>query len=570
MTDKVVTANQSGLFSSNKIFEYTSKSGQFDMSNSKELTSERGMTIQEISDKLCEMGIIITNRMIGKIFLNFCDKIELKIDGQHVRLYKLKDGIEVPSLDTLEKEYLIKESDNELLRKSIHFESKISTESKPFDVYIAITLSFIKTNQFQVYANKSISMRNWINDMFEMMTTQDYETSKKAILPSFSEKWLMKNKLARLCPNSIPPKITYKINPEIFKAGISLVIFNLDEKYGWSIDTKNRLDEYNERQKKLYEEKKRQQELKEEQERERKIQEQIKYNKEHRLTHEEYMRQEHQKNANILGISIDDYVSFYNDFSKRFEKHSFGQYNPVSYYKRLHQFDGKDLTKLYTPKKNNDEYYFLKDDYTNEYYWILGELIECKPDSIERKRFESEIKRREIEVRERIKEVQGRHDEIERKNEIKLEEARQQYISFCKYKAETTPYFSLYGKERFRKLHWDDEREMLWYSKNQNDEDDDSHPIPVCLPSKYGETEERIQSYHLIQNENHVWKKTLNSVIKKNKTQNEIEQLTNNDPMLGMALTLVKMMNQISQQNIKLNNKRLKSRMKEEQTDEDE
>lgn len=99
-TTNIVESANSSLHS-NKNFIYQSKNAYFDMTNfvaryANELTNDRGMLVSDIVEKLDEMNITMSGRMVGQVFPIFCDKTVTEINYRRVTFYKLKPEIEVP------------------------------------------------------------------------------------------------------------------------------------------------------------------------------------------------------------------------------------------------------------------------------------------------------------------------------------------------------------------------------------------------------------------------------------------------------------------------------------------
>lgn len=558
MATQVIAENIT-LFPSKKNFIYQSKNAYFDMTKfvskySNELTSERGMMVPDIIEKLEELNISMTSQMLGKVFTVFCDKSNSKIDSKFITFYKLKPDIEVPEYISSEDPIMKIESNEAILKENLHLNKHIDKDSKSFDIYIMIMLAYMKTDKFQSYTSKSMNMNVWARDLYEQMTKQDYESSNKSIIPSFAEKWLLNRKLAKLLPNYIPPKITFKINELEFKACIQLVITNLDSKYHWSIDTKNRYDKFIVEQNRLAELRRKAEEerkLKEEEQRhqyenseEYRKQQEENTNKELEERRQNLIKETNQHNADLLHITYDEYVNFYNKFKQRFQR-----YEPVEYYTRLHKYDGKDLSTFKVKKSTSNEYYFLYDNYLQDFYWILGELKLFDPESEMITILNTEIDRRNKEIEDKKKAIEDRHQQERETNLKKINDVKLECINFCKDKAEHEPYLSMFGKERFRKIHWNDKRQILWYTKNRHDEDDYSHPIIIWQTYEINENnlndpqyvDDIIRSYNKIRNSHHAWEKQLE--IKKT-----------NDP----RYTLGDLMMQIIKEEVKHNTKELK------------
>ena len=532
--------NTNSSFPSNKNFVYQSKNAYFDMTNfvaryANELTNDRGMLASDVMDKLEDMNIFMSPQMMGKVFPIFCDKTDTKIDYKHVTFYKLKPEIEVPEYVSPEETSTKVESDESILKDNIHINTHIDKDSKTFDIYVMIMLAYMKTDRFQTYTSTSTNMMRWSNDLYKQMTDHEYVSGKKADKPSFAEKWLLNKRLARMVPNSIPIKITFEINELEFNACIQLVIAILDQKYQWSVDVKKRYEDHMEEQskiahvRKLLEEQKKQEEEERELELKRKIETNEKSIEERQR---EFIMETNQRNADQLHISYEEYINFYNKFQSRFQTKTYPHYDPVEYYTRLHRYDGKDLSTFNVRKSSSDRYYFLRDNYLVEFQWILDELTQFDPDSLMIPILTDEIKRRNKEIESKMEEIKEKDNKQIEANRLRIEAAKQEYINFCKDKAKNKPYLSIYGKRQFRKVHWDDERKILWYSKNNHDEDDDRHPKTALPPDKIDHkklidneyVDTIIRSYKQIQDKRHVWKVSLNYVEKQKKNK------TNKDP----------------------------------------
>ena len=568
--------NANNSFPSNKNFVYQSKNAYFDMTNfvirySNELTNDRGMLASDVMDKLEDMNISMSPQMMGKVFQVFCDKTTTTIDSKYVTYYKLKPEIEVPEYVSPEETITKVESDEQILKDNLHINTHIDKDSKSFDIYVMITSSYMKTDSFQTYVSTSMNMMRWSLDLYKQMTDHEYSSSKKTDKPSFAEKWLLNKRIARLVPNSIPIKTTFEINELEFRACIQLVIINLDRKYQWSVDVKKRYDKYIEEQNKLadarkkLEEQKRQEEEEKERERKRQLENDDKLIEERRRT---LIMEMNQHNADQLHISYEEYVNFYNRFQPRFQINAYPQYDPIEYYNKLHRYDGKDLSTFKVKKSLTDRYYFVQDNYLVEFQWILDELNQFDPSSSMIPILSDEIKRRNEEIELKKEEIKEKDNKQIEANRMRIVKAEQEYIDFCKDKAENKPYLSIYGKEKFRKVHWDDERKVLWYSKNNNDEDDDRHPKIVFQPyetsaqdlvdDEYVETV--ICSYKQIQDKSHVWKITLNYIEKQKKNK------TNTDPVYLLGNLIMDMIKQEVKTNIQSFKKLIKE---DDETSED-
>lgn len=558
MTSQIInieSANNS--FHGNKNFVYQSKNAYFDMTNfvaryANELTNDRGMLVSDIVEKLDEMNITMSLQMIGKVFQIFCDKTDTKVDSKHVTFYKLKPEIEVPE-SVLEEQVPKVESDESILKDNLHINTHINKESKPFDIYVMITLAYLKTDNFQTYASTSRNMKQWPYHLLTDMITSNDKLS-------FADKWLVNKKLARVIPGLMPLKTTFKIDEDMFKACIQLVISMLDSKYKWSVDVKNRYEKHALEQR-LMAEKEKQQRLKlEEEERQRRVLIEQSQSKTKEEIIEEFKIKTHKENAERLHINYDEYMSFYNKYHSRFD-------DPVEYYLKLHKYDGKDLTTFHA-KKSNKEADILLDDYKEDFIWIRDELLKIEPESPLCQVFDKEIHRREQEIETKLKTINERNKMKAEDNIAMLERARMKYINFCENKAKTKPYFSMFGKERFRKIHWDKDRQILWYSKNQRDEDDDRHPIIIYKPPRlehinFNNDEEVrliISFYQRIQDPSHVWKDTLKYIEKQKKNAN------NSDPVYMLGNLIM----DIIKQEVKTNNQSFKKLLKEESESNDE
>ena len=568
-----IVENANNSFPSNKNFVYQSKNAYFDMTNfviryANELTDDRGMLASDIMDKLEDMGISMSPQMIGRVFERFCDSKKARLDYKYVTLYKLKPEIEVPEYVSPEETNAREESDESILRENLHINTRIDKESKPIDIYVMITLSYMKTDAFQSYTLTSMNMNKWSTDLYKQMTTRDYVSGKKADKPSFAEKWLLNKRLARQVPDSIPIKITFEINELEFKACIQLVVINLDKKYKWSVNVQKCYNEYAEEQnrlaraRKMLEDKKRQEEDEEERVRKYRLENDEKAIDER--TQANNMETNHH-NADQLHISYEEYVNFYNRFQSRFQTTTYPHYDPVVYYNKLHKYDGKDLSTFKVHKSTTDRYYFILDNYLTEFQWILDELNQFDPNSLMIPILLKEIKRRKDEIESKKEELNEKDNKRIEENRMKINSAKLEYIKFCKDKAESKPYLSIYGKEKFRKVHWDNEREILWYSKNANDEDDDRHPQLVLQPYKINNQElidneyvlTIINSYKQIQDPSHVWKTTLNYIEKQKRNK------TNNDPRFMIGDLILKHVDEI----VKDKTNGIKKLIKEEDTE---
>ena len=567
--------NANSSFPSNKNFVYQSKNACFDISNfvaryANELTNDRGMLVSDIAEKLEEMKISMSPQMIGKVFPIFCDKTVTKIDSKCVTFYKLKPKIEVPEYVSPEETITKVESDESILKDNLHINTHIDKDSKSFDIYIMILLSYMKTDNFQTYVSTSKNMMRWSSDLYKQMTTHEYVYNQKTDKPSFAEKWLLNKRIAKLIPNSIPIKTTFEINELEFRACIQLVIINLDQKYQWSVDVKRRYDKYIEEQNKIADEKKkleeqrRQEEEEKERERKRQLENDDESLEERRRT---LIMETNQHNADQLHISYEEYVNFYNRFQSRFQISTYPHYDPIEYYNKLHRYDGKDLSTFKVKKSLTDRYYFVQDNYLVEFQWILDELNQFDPSSSMIPILSDEIKRRNEEIELKKEEIKKKDDKQREENRLRIVKAEQEYINFCKDKAENKPYLSIYGKEKFRKVHWDDERKILWYSNNNHDEDDDRHPKRVLPPyetnckdlvdNEYVETV--IRSYKQIQDKSHVWKTTLNYIEKQKKNK------TNTDPRFIIGDLILQHVDEV----LKNKTNGLKKLIKEEESDEE-
>ena len=536
---------------SNKNFVYQSKNAYFDMTNfvaryANELTNDRGMLASDVMDKLEDMNISMSPQMMGKVFQVFCDKTTTTIDSKYVTYYKLKPEIEVPE-SVLEEQVPKVESDESIIKENLHVITHIDKESKPFDIYVMMTLAYLKTEQFKSYASTSRNMKQWpFHLLTEMITTNDKI--------SFANKWLLNKKLAKPIPGSMSLKTTFQIDEDMFKSCIQLVISILDNKYKWSVDVKNRYEFYV-LERKLIEEKERQQRIKqEEEERQRRALIESTPSKTKEEIIEEFKIKTNKENAERLHINYDEYMRFYNMYQSRFN-------DPVEYYLKLHKYDGKDLTTFHD-KKSNKETDLLLDDYKEDFIWIRDELLKIEPYSPLCQVFDKEIHRREQEIETKLKMINERNKMKAEDNIAMLERVRTEYINFCENKGKTRPYFSMFGKERFRKIHWDKDRQILWYSNNQRDEDDDRHPMIICKPPKLEHvdfnSDEEVRSiisiYKRIQDPSHVWKDTLNYVEKQKKNT------SNSDPVYMLGNLIM----DIIKQEVKTNTQSFKKLLDEE------
>ena len=150
MTSQIINIeNANSSFPSNKNFIYQSKNAYFDMTNfvaryANELTEDRGMLVSDIVDKLEDMNITMSSRMVGQVFPIFCDKTVTEIDSKHVTFYKLKPEIEVPEYVSPEETITKVESDESILKDNLHINTHIDKDSKSFDIYIMIMLSYME------------------------------------------------------------------------------------------------------------------------------------------------------------------------------------------------------------------------------------------------------------------------------------------------------------------------------------------------------------------------------------------------------------------------------------------
>ena len=221
---------------------------------------------------------------------------------------------------------------------------------------------------------------------------------------------------------------------------------------------KRRYDKYIEEQnkiadaKKKLEEQRRQEEEEKERERKRQLENDDKSLEERRRT---LIMEMNQHNADQLHISYEEYIDFYNRFQSRFQISIYPQYDPIEYYNKLHRYDGKDLSTFKVKKSLTDRYYFVQDNYLVEFQWILDELNQFDPSSSMIPILSDEIKRRNEEIELKKEEIKKKDDKQREENRLRIVKAEQEYINFCKDKAENKPYLSIYGKEKFRKVHWD-------------------------------------------------------------------------------------------------------------------
>lgn len=522
------------------IFTYTdSKNNSYDFSGFidryyNDLTNGKGMDASSIVEKLkSEFGYEKINAtLIGRGFTEFCDK--KKDESDRKTYYRLKQEYQRPEPEEEDQETdtsADETSDVEILKKHLRIIPRLNNKSENIDICAMLFIAFMKSEMWEVM--DTIPYPNWASRSFDIMSTNKESAGK--LCQSFIEKFLKRHNFSK------------KISGTFMISSFSIIIELLDNKYKWSekYAEKKRLAAEARAKQALITPKKK--DDKEDEDYQKMREESLEKQSELLTAQAEYPRREE---AKVLNVPFDEYIAWYNkyfhrlnSFNKDILSRAQERDSPIDYYKFLHRYVGKDISKADSGDLSS----------------IKCELARVEPDHPEIKRYEEELDRRYNEEIARCKEEHERMIERQRERKEKKAKKEQEYLEFGRNKH--LCYVQWNHKGKFRKVHWDESRQQLWRSGT---DDEDSFEKPIWLPKSE------------IQSRLHVWLKKEEPKAEetreetpepaKTKKQTEAEMFMNGF-MNMMESMMEKKMKKIAKHQAKKQTKGIKKNIKKRMSD---